>query len=153
MRLKLIRFQKTHIIGRHDRATVFRRQCHRSVEVVLLPRAPGALQFQIEPVGEAALPLRQGCAGIGLPAVQQRLADVALATTRQGDDALRVLLDPGLLHTRPAQILALLVSARQQQHQVPIARLILGQQTQFVMALLIEGIQHVQIRTDNELES
>ena len=81
VRLKLIRFQKTHIIGRHDRATAFRRQCHGGVEIVLLPRAPGALQFQIEAVGEAALPLRQGCAGIGLPAVQQCLADVALATT------------------------------------------------------------------------
>ena len=119
------------------------------MEIVLFPRAPGALQLQIEAVGETALPLRQGCAGIGLPAVQQCLADVALATTRQRDNTLRVLLDPGLLHTRPAQILALLVRARQQQHQIPIARLILGQQTQLVMTLLIEGIQHMQIRTDN----
>ena len=98
------------------------------MDVALLPRASGALQLQIEAVREATLPFRQGCAGIGLPAVQQRLADVALATTGQRDNTLRVLFDPGLLHTRPAQILTLLVSARQQQHQIPIARLILGQQ-------------------------
>ena len=128
MRLKLIRFQKTHIIGRHDGATAFRRQCHGSVDVVLLPHAPGALQLQIEAVGETALPLCQGCVGIGLPAVQQCLANVALTTTGQRDNTLRVLLHPGLPHTRSAQILALLVGARQQQHQIPIARLILGQQ-------------------------
>ena len=86
------------------------------MEIFLLAYAPSALQFQIEAVGEAMLPLRQSCAGIVLPAIQQRLTDVTLATAGQGDDALRMFLDPGLLHTRPAQILTLLVGARQQQH-------------------------------------
>ena len=85
--------------------------------------------------------------------MQQRLTDIALPPARQSDESLSVIANPLQPDSRSPQILSLLISTRQQHHQVVVTDLVLCEQTQLVVALLIYGINHVQIGTDNQFDA
>ena len=119
---------KPHVIGRHHRNVVGKREIDGGVNVVFLTFTSGTLQFQIVTIGEGFQPFLQAFIGEFLIAGKQCLAYVTVASAGEHDHALAELLDPSPLHTRHTQHLPLLVSAGYQFGEVAIANIVLAQQ-------------------------
>ena len=94
MGVELFLVEEAHFVSGYHRALVAGGQGHRGVEIVLLILAPGADQLQVVASGKVPLPARQQLLGKPLLACQERLADIAVAPTGKGNQALGVLGDP-----------------------------------------------------------
>jgi hypothetical protein len=115
---ELIGRKEMHIVGRDDRYASITGQRHGAVQIFLVTRPAGALQFQVETVLEQLLPVvQQALRAVGLVR-QQGLADVAGAATGKRDQPVRGTRQPGLLQYRQSAMLALGVAARNQLGQM-----------------------------------
>ena len=153
MCLELIRTEKSHIICRNDRATLLSSKFNCSVKIILLIGATRSLEFDVEPIGKPVQPTGQRSARIRLAPVKKRLPDIALSTTGKRDQSAGMIPNPVEPDSGSSEVLPLSIGLRKQPHQVLITGLILGQQTQLVVAFLIDRVDHVKVRADYELDA
>ncbi len=83
--IEIVRINKAHIIGGDDRDTFLFRQRNGGMKIPLFVSAPGADEFQIEPVGKVLLVKIQALIDKRHISAQQALADIALARARKQD--------------------------------------------------------------------
>ena len=130
VRLEILALEKAHLVGRHHRRPGRRRQIHDRLQILLLLGPASALHFQIEPVREQLPPIRQPGLGLVEPVVEQRLPQFALAAAGQGDQALGIAAQPGVIEHWHAALLAFEIAAAHQPGQMAITGQILAQQHQ-----------------------
>ncbi|MNQ31510.1 hypothetical protein D3C85_448860 [compost metagenome] len=150
--LEVVLLEEAHVIGRHQRRRAARGQLDRRVQVLLVVDPAGALHLEIETPGEHALPLMQQRLGLGRIAVEQRLADLALAGAGQGDQSFGRRLDPVALDDHQAIVLALGPAARNQLGEIAVAAAIHRQQGQAAERAVVLAAGQPDIRATDRLD-
>ncbi|MCY1544103.1 hypothetical protein D9M68_799600 [compost metagenome] len=97
---------EAHVVGGHQRRAATVGQGDHGVHVLLVVGPGGALQLQVETVGEHGLPLGQQGFGAGLVTAEQGHADLPFLGAGQGDQAFGRLLHPLALDDHQAVALA-----------------------------------------------
>lgn len=100
------------------------------MQVLLVVDPAGALHFDVEAFGEHLHPFAQQRLGLGLLAVEQRVADLAFLGRGQRDQALRRRLDPVALDDDLAVALAFAPAAGNQLGEIAVAPGVHRQQAQ-----------------------
>ena len=132
--LKIVLVAEHHLVGRHHRQIGLLRQGHRHADIGLFVGAPGPDQLQIEAVGKMLLIEGDTARHHGLIALEQKLADIPLATTGEQDH-------PGLMFDQP-----LLVDDRQSLDMAP--QIALGDE---LYQVLLPLVVHRQTRQAKQL--
>ncbi|MCY1298847.1 hypothetical protein D9M70_483510 [compost metagenome] len=111
---------EAHIVGSHQRRPATAGQGDGGMHVLLVVDPRGALQLQVEALGEDGLPFGQQGFGSGLVAIEQRHANLPFLGAGQSDQAFGGLLHPRLLDDHQAIALAFGPAAGNQFGQVAI---------------------------------
>ncbi len=85
--------------------------------------------------------------------MQKRLPNISIAPARQCYEPICPFLYPFEHHARTAEPLPLLVGLRQEQHEVLITRLVLCEQTQLMVAVFIQRVDHMQVGANDEFDA
>ncbi|MNX57997.1 hypothetical protein D3C86_888250 [compost metagenome] len=135
---------EAHIVGRDQRRTDLLGQGHGAVQLFFIVGAIGALDFQIEPVGEYRHPLTRQRFGFVRIAAEHGLADFAFFGRRQHNQASVGFSHPLTLDDDRSIALAVDEATRDQLGEVAIARGVHHQQadaTQGVIRILVRQPQ------------
>ncbi|MNQ53696.1 hypothetical protein D3C85_677430 [compost metagenome] len=119
--LEVTLLDEAHIVGGHQRRAATVGQGDRGMHVLFVVGARGALQLQVEALGEHGLPLGQQRLGGGLVAIQQSHADLAFLGAGQGDQAFGGLLHPVALDDHQVVALAFGPASGDQFGEVAVA--------------------------------
>ncbi len=98
---ELIRLQKLHWMGGHDRQTDPAGQRRGGPHMIFIFGMIGALQLQVISPRKTSLPLQGQLLGMTIPAGEQSLSDVTGGSARQNDQAAvvgTVLIKPGRIN-------------------------------------------------------
>ena len=125
--LVVLGFEKAHVVGRDHGDIAVGRERQRPFEVGLFPRAAGALQLDIEALGEGRQPLLEPAPGLGVTALGEHLPDLAGEPAREQDEPLGGLIEPLPPHHRDPLGLPLGVAPGHDPGEVPVAALVLAQ--------------------------
>ncbi len=128
--LEVLLLEEAHVVGRHQwRATAFG-EGDGGMQMLFVVDPAGALNLQVEALGEDFAPFGQQRIRQALLAIEQRLTDLPFLGTRQGDQAVGGLLDPVALDDHQIVALPLGPAAGHQLGEVAIALAIHRQQRQ-----------------------
>ncbi|MCY1349503.1 hypothetical protein D9M71_154080 [compost metagenome] len=104
--LEVVGLDEAHVVGGHQWRAATIGQGNRRMDVLFVVDPCGALQLQVETVGEHGLPLGQQGFGAGLVTAEQGHADLPFLGAGQGDQAFGRLLHPLALDDHQAVALA-----------------------------------------------
>ena len=110
-----------HLVGRHHRQRRLLRQRDSHADVGLFVGAPGTDQLQIETVGKMVLIEGNAARHHGLIALEQKLADIPLATTGEQYHPRLVFDQPLLIDDRQPLHMATQIALGDELHQILLA--------------------------------
>jgi hypothetical protein len=124
------------------------------MKTLLLAGAAGARQLQVIAVAKTLQPVFQAGLGLLLVARQQGPSHIAVPPAGEGDEPLAALGgEPLPLQHGPAQVLSLLVTARDQQPQVGVAGAVLRQQHHAIGLVHLLLVAQPGIHADDGLDA
>jgi hypothetical protein len=119
-------FEKAHLVGGDHGDIAVGRERQRLFDVGLFPRTPGALQLDIEALGEDRQPLLEPAPSFVGTALGEHLPDLAGEPAREQDEPLGRLVEPLPPHHRDPLGLSLGVAPGHEAREVPVAAPVLA---------------------------
>ena len=154
MRLEVVARQEAHVVGRDHGHAARDGEPELSRDALLVPGAPGALQFEIVAVAEQREPRVERAPGLVLAPREQRPSDVAVASARQRDEPGRRLgIEPRALQGRAAPALAFEIRPGHEPGEIEIATRALAQQHDAARLGPLTFLAHQRIDADQRLHA
>ena len=144
---------EAHIVGRHQRCAKLVSQRHRTVQLLFVIGAVGALDFQIEAIREHRHPLARQRFGFRRIAADHRHADLALFGGGQHDQAFVGLGHPFTLDDDHAVALAFDEAAGDQFGEIAITLSVHHQQAEAAQRRIRVLVRQPQVGTADRLDA